>query len=72
MSWTIEYKPHMVVNVNKIKLLVNNLNKGKSVKLDGISTDHLIYAGKKIIVYLSFFTAMLRFSVVPKTLWKFI
>ena len=60
----------MKVFLEEIVKAVKNLKRGKSVGMDELSADHLIYAHRFASVHLTkLFTAIFKYSYIPINLW---
>jgi len=69
----VSYDPGMSAPVSEVGAAINRLANGKSCDADGLSAEHLKYAGPRLTVLLSLlFSAMLVHSHVSSTLLKVI
>ena len=65
------YDPQMLVSADEISTAVFDLSNGKSVGFDGLSAEHLKYAGDELPHLLAIlFTAMFIHGIVPKDMVK--
>ena len=67
----VDIQDNMVVNASEVEAVIRSLSPGKSAGIDGLTSEHLKYAGGRHRVHLSMWlTSILVHSYVPDYLIK--